>query len=43
MPSSFRYDKTLRKEWERAEEEGRAEQFRLETAARQNEAGVARK
>jgi len=43
MPSSFRYDKTLRQEWEQAEAEGRTEQLRIETAARQIEAGVVRK
>ncbi|GAA3395564.1 NuoB/complex I 20 kDa subunit family protein [Cryptosporangium minutisporangium] len=43
MPSSFRHDKTLRREWEKAAAEGRAEQFRIEEAARQIEAGVARK
>ena len=31
MPSSFRYDKSMRKQWEHAASEGREEQLRIET------------
>jgi NADH-quinone oxidoreductase subunit B len=34
MPSSFRYDKERRKQWEQAVAEGREEQFRIEAGMR---------
>jgi NADH-quinone oxidoreductase subunit B len=34
MPSSYRFDKTRRKQWERAAEDGNAEQLRIEMGTR---------
>ncbi|MDQ1646520.1 MAG: NADH-quinone oxidoreductase subunit [Cryptosporangiaceae bacterium] len=34
MPSSYRFDKTRRKQWERAVEDGNAEQLRIEMGTR---------